>query len=86
MADILWFIAVAGGPVLLAVLFGYALWNKRRLTPAEKAARHDAIEQLYDEDVPGMEMPEPEERHRRGDDEPRSPADLAVSDHQAERH
>lgn len=48
-----WLLVVAGGPLLLAVAFAYVLLRRRRLTPSERVAQHEAIEDLYDEDHAG---------------------------------
>lgn len=47
MADILWFIAVAGGPIVLGGAILYATVRSRRLTRAEKQDRSEAIQELY---------------------------------------
>lgn len=47
MADILWFLAVAGGPVVLGGAILYATIRSRRLSPAEKERRSEAIRDLY---------------------------------------
>jgi hypothetical protein len=45
----LWLIAVAGGPLLLAVLFGWALLRRRRLTARERAEQIRGTEKVFDE-------------------------------------
>ena len=50
MADILWFIAVAGGPVILGGAILYATIRSRRLSPAEKQKRSEAIRDLYNKE------------------------------------
>lgn len=47
MADIFWFIAVAGGPIILGGAILYATLRSRRLTRAEKQDRSEAIQDLY---------------------------------------
>jgi hypothetical protein len=53
MADNLWFILVALGPVILGGAIAYALMKRRRLTGAEKAQQHEAVERLYDKPQSG---------------------------------
>jgi hypothetical protein len=48
-ANLLWLLAVAGGPLLLLVLFGYVLLRRRRLSRAERAARDRGTRNLFDE-------------------------------------
>ena len=48
-ANFLWLLAVAGGPLLLLVLFGYALLRRRRLSRAERSARDRSTRDLFDE-------------------------------------
>jgi hypothetical protein len=48
-ANILWLAAVAGGPLLLAILFGYVLTHRRRLSRAEKAAQDRGTRDVFDE-------------------------------------
>lgn len=47
--NILWLLVVAGGPLLLAILIGYALLRKRRLTRGERAARARGTRDVFDE-------------------------------------
>lgn len=47
MIDYLWLVAVAGGPLLLAAAFIYALLRQRRLTASERDAQLDAEDKLY---------------------------------------
>jgi uncharacterized membrane protein len=49
MQETLWLLIVAGGPLVLAILIGYALFRKRSLTPREKAVSDKATRRLYDE-------------------------------------
>lgn len=48
--DYLWLLAVAGGPLLLAAAFIYALARQRRLSRSEKAAQSEATRELYRKD------------------------------------
>lgn len=47
MADIFLFLAVAGGPILLAGVIVYAVIRNRRLTPGERQRRSQAVHELY---------------------------------------
>lgn len=47
MADLLWFVAVAIGPVMLGAAIAYALLRQRRLSAREKRAQNDAVRRLY---------------------------------------
>jgi hypothetical protein len=47
MADILWFIAVAGGPILLGGAILFATMRSRRLSAGEKRERSEAVHDLY---------------------------------------
>ncbi|WP_211930426.1 hypothetical protein [Ciceribacter sp. L1K23] len=47
MIDYLWLLAVAGGPLLLAGAFIYAILRQRRLTTKERADQVDAEDKLY---------------------------------------
>ena len=55
MADKLWFIVVALGPVLLGCAIAYALMRKRRLSTTEMARQENAVERLYDKPKGGRE-------------------------------
>lgn len=48
MADILWLVVVAGGPLLLAVVILFAMTRQRRLTRREHDRQASKIDQLYD--------------------------------------
>ncbi|MFU0506102.1 hypothetical protein [Pseudaminobacter sp. NGMCC 1.201702] len=50
MADNFWLLAVAGGPIILAIVIGYALLARRRRTSQEVKSRDDATRRLYEED------------------------------------
>lgn len=52
----LWSLVTILGPIILAAVIAYALWNRRRLTATEKAAQDRKVDELYD-DTP--------EQHRR---------------------
>lgn len=47
MADLLWFVTVAIGPVILVILFAYALIRRRRLSTREREAQKEGTERLY---------------------------------------
>ncbi|MDN2578480.1 hypothetical protein [Aquibium sp. ELW1220] len=47
--NILWLLVVAGGPFLLAILFGFALLRKRRLSRSERSARDRGTRDVFDE-------------------------------------
>lgn len=51
MEYLFWLLVVAGGPLLLAAAFAYALVRRRRLTAREKAAQHEAIDEIYHSDA-----------------------------------
>jgi hypothetical protein len=46
----MWLLAVAGGPVLLAIVLAYALITRRRRTVAERQRGKQATERLYREE------------------------------------
>lgn len=48
MADILWLVVVAGGPLLLAVVILFAMTRQRRLTRREHDRQASKIDQLYE--------------------------------------
>ncbi|MER9593673.1 hypothetical protein [Mesorhizobium sp. M0244] len=43
----MWLLVVAGGPLLLAIVFAYALLTQRRRGPAERREADRATERLY---------------------------------------
>ncbi|WP_187969406.1 hypothetical protein [Aquibium microcysteis] len=47
--NILWLLVVAGGPVLIAILIGFALMRKRRLSRTERAAQARGTRDVFDE-------------------------------------
>ncbi|MCL6705426.1 hypothetical protein M8R20_00290 [Pseudomonas sp. R2.Fl] len=47
MIDFLWLLAVAGGPLLLAAAFVYAIFRQRRLSSGERRRQHVAENELY---------------------------------------
>ena len=49
LANYLWLLVVAGGPLLLAVLLGYALLRRRRLRRAERVAQDRGTREAFDE-------------------------------------
>jgi hypothetical protein len=55
MADKLWFIVVALGPLLLGAVIAYSILKRRSLRPAEQVHQDDAIERLYDKPEGGRE-------------------------------
>mgnify|MGYP000853017453 FL=1 len=52
LPDTGWLFVQVAFPILLIVLGIYVALRRRRLTPREKAAQHEAIQELY-EDTPG---------------------------------
>lgn len=59
MSNYLWLFVVAGGPILIALVIAYGMMRSRRLTPGEKEARHEAIEELYQKDDKHDARPSP---------------------------
>lgn len=55
MADKLWFIVVALGPLLLGAVIAYSILKKRRLNTSEKVEQKEAVERLYDKPEGGRE-------------------------------
>ncbi len=55
MADKIWFIIVALGPLLLGAAIAYSILKKRRLTASEKVAQKEAVEQLYNKPEGGRD-------------------------------
>jgi hypothetical protein len=43
----LWTLVVAGGPLLLAIVFAWVLLRRRPLTPGERVRRDQATRRLY---------------------------------------
>ena len=43
----LWLFVVVGGPILLAVAIIYAIMRQRRLTPRERDAQKQGVEEVY---------------------------------------
>jgi hypothetical protein len=43
----LWLVIVAGGPLLLAILFAWALLTRRRRGPAEQREQDRATREVY---------------------------------------
>ncbi|MBH0236334.1 hypothetical protein [Methylobrevis albus] len=50
MDNLLWFFAVAIGPLLLGAAIVYGMTRNRNLTAPEKRAQTAATEELYDKD------------------------------------
>lgn len=48
MADLMWLIVVAGGPLLLGGVIAYALLRQRKLSGREKQEQTRQVEKLYD--------------------------------------
>lgn len=46
----LWFLAVAGGPVLLGAVIMYVLLRRRHLTPEERETQASATRDLFEND------------------------------------
>lgn len=55
MTENLWLLIVAGGPLLIAVVIAYALFQRRKPSAAQRAATDRATARLYDEDDRGKE-------------------------------
>ncbi|HEV7433645.1 hypothetical protein [Rhizobium halophilum] len=55
MADKLWFIVVALGPLLLGGVIAYSLIRRRRLRATEQIEQKEAVERLYDKPEGGRE-------------------------------
>lgn len=55
MADNLWFILVAIGPIILGGAIAYAMLQRRRLSGSEKARQEEAVEALYDKPQGGRQ-------------------------------
>ena len=55
MTENLWLLVVAGGPVLIALLIGVALFQRKRRTPAQRAATERATAELYNPKDRGRE-------------------------------
>ena len=55
MADKLWFVIVALGPVLLGIVIAYGLMRRRRLSTAEKVRQEKAVERLFDKPEGGRQ-------------------------------
>lgn len=47
--NILWLLVIAGGPLLLAILTGYALLQRRRLNRRERLAQKRGTRDVFDE-------------------------------------
>lgn len=60
MADKIWFIVVALGPVLLGCAIAFALMRRRRLNTAEVVEQNKAVERLYDKPEGGRETTFPQ--------------------------
>lgn len=48
--NLLWLLVVAGGPLLLAAVLGYAHVRRRALSRSEQRLRDQATRRLYEED------------------------------------
>jgi hypothetical protein len=51
LSESAWLFVQVAFPILLIVIVAYVALRRRRLTPREKAERHEAIQELY-EDTP----------------------------------
>jgi hypothetical protein len=47
MENVLWMLAIAGGPIVLGCVLAYVLLHRRRLSRGEEAAREQATRELY---------------------------------------
>lgn len=43
----LWLLAVAGGPVLMGLIFAFALLRRRKLQPDERRQSRNAVHAMY---------------------------------------
>lgn len=48
MFESLWFLVVAGGPIVLAIIFAYVLIRRRKLTRAEFDAGERGAKRIYE--------------------------------------
>jgi hypothetical protein len=48
LADYMWLIAVAGGPLLLLILFAFAFYRRRNVTRAEFEAGERGARRIYE--------------------------------------
>lgn len=55
MANSLWFLVIAIGPILLGGAIAFALMRRRRLSAGEKRRQKQAVERLYDKRPEGQE-------------------------------
>ncbi|QQM28802.1 hypothetical protein JET14_10540 [Martelella lutilitoris] len=67
LSAILWFFAVAIGPVLLGGAIAYGKYRERRYSSREQAESRASVERLYQEkgDEPESASPEPDRHHRK---------------------
>ena len=63
MTEAMWFIVVAIGPLLLVVVFAYALLKRRRLSTGERAAQIHGTERAYHEREGEPGRPDAAPRH-----------------------
>ena len=49
----LWFIAIVGGPILIAIGFIYALMRRRRMNRSEKVATAIGTKEVYKQEETG---------------------------------
>lgn len=57
MTDILWLVAVLGGPVLLGLVFWYAIRRNRKVTPQEHLASERGVRRAYGHDASETKSP-----------------------------
>lgn len=47
MAEYMWFLTVAGGPLILGIIIAFALLRRRRLSRREQQKQNQATRELY---------------------------------------
>ena len=47
MTTFIWLAVVAGGPLLIGLVLGYVMLNRRKLSATEEAVRDEAIRAMY---------------------------------------
>lgn len=76
MEEQFWFLAIAGGALLLGAVLVYGIMKQRRLSPAERAQQNRKVRSLYGKDTAAATPPVDD-----GSDQPRArtgPIVLAV--------
>lgn len=57
MSETVWFFAVAGGPLLLAIIFAYVLIRRRKVSRAEFDAGERGARRIYEHRDPDTGAP-----------------------------